>query len=280
MRSQPPSIPRAAVLAAALAAASLSPAPAGAEGEAVGVLVVKEHGVGSAAQAQPYVDRFVALTAKQNGWAGAKGDYQTTRAGAEKVIADRKPRYGIFSLAAFLGLQAKHKLEPIGQVTAARAGGQQYHVISKTAADLAGCKGKRLASDHADDARFLENVVGAGKLKLADFTLVATTRPIQTIKKVIVGEADCALIDDAQLAELGHLEGAADVKAVWASEKLPPMVVAAFPSAPAAEKKALQQSLPKLCEGEGKGVCAEVGLQSIKSASATDFQALIAAYGK
>src|SRR5690606_1845431 len=101
-----------------------------------------------------------------------------------------------------------------------------------------------------------------------------------TIKKVIVGEADCALIDDAQLAELGHLEGAADVKAVWASEKLPPMVVAAFPSAPAAEKKALQQSLPKLCEGEGKGVCAEVGLQSIKSASATDFQALIAAYGK
>lgn len=280
MRSQPPSIPRAAVLAAALAAASLSPAPAGAEGEAVGVLVVKEHGVGSAAQAQPYVDRFVALTAKQNGWAGAKGDYQTTRAGAEKVIADRKPRYGIFSLAAFLGLQAKHKLEPIGQVTAARAGGQQYHVISKTAADLAGCKGKRLASDHSDDARFLENVVGAGKLKLADFTLVATTRPIQTIKKVIVGEADCALIDDAQLAELGHLEGAADVKAVWASEKLPPMVVAAFPSAPAAEKKALQQSLPKLCEGEGKGVCAEVGLQSIKSASATDFQALIAAYGK
>ena len=275
-----PSRPLPALLAVGLAAAALSPAPAGAEGAAVGVLVLKEHGVGTAAQAQPFVDKLVGHAAARNQWPGAKAQYHTARAGAETFIKSQAPRYGIFSLAAFLGLRQKHSLEAIGQVAAARAGGQQYHLISKSAADVAGCKGKKLASDHADDVRFIENVAFGGKLKLADFTLVTTTRPIQTIKKVIGGEAECALVDDAQLAELAHLDGAAGVRSVWKSEKLPAMVVAAFPAAPAVEKKGFQQSLGALCEGDGKAACAEVGIQSIKAIGAADLQAVVTAYAK
>ncbi|MEO7332030.1 MAG: hypothetical protein ABI193_25870 [Minicystis sp.] len=272
---------RSLVVAAGLAAlATASPTPAHADGGSVGVLVLKEHGVGTAAQAQPYLDKFVAVAAKQNGWAAAKGSFQTTRTGADTFVQAEKPHYGIFSLAAFLGLQGKYTLEVIGQVSVARAGGQQYHLISKSAGDLAGCQGKTLASDHADDPKFIDKVVSGGKWKLGDFTLVATTRPLQTIKKVIADEAVCALIDDAQLAELSHVEGGAAVKSVWASDKLPPMVMAAFPSAPAAEKKAFQGSLSKLCEGEGKAACGEVGIQSLKSASASDYAAVLSAYGK
>jgi hypothetical protein len=259
--------------------AALAPAPAQAESP-VTILVLKEHGVGSAAQAQPFVDKLVAMAAKKNGWAGATGRYHTDRSAAETFIQEQKPRYGILSLAAFLGLRAKHNLEVVGQVAAARAGGQQYHLISKVAADLGGCKGKRLASDHADDPRFLEHIVAGGKFKLADFTLVATTRPVQTIKKVASGEAECALIDDAQLAELPHIKGVEGVRSVWKSEKLPAMVVAAFPPASAAERKAFQQSLGTICEGQGQAVCAEVGIQSIKAAGAGDLQTLVAAYGK
>lgn len=260
--------------------ATLALAGAAHAGDGVNILVLKEHGVGTAAQAQPYVDKLLVIAAKQAGWSSGKGSYQTTRTAAEKYITDSKPNYGILSLAAFLGLKDKHKLEVIGQVTSSRAGGQQYHLISKTAADAAACKSKNLATDHADDAKFINNVVFAQKMKLSEFTLVSTTRPIQTVKKVIAGEAECALIDDAQYAELANIEGGKDLKSVWKSDKLPPMVIVAFPSAPAAEKKAFQGAFGKICEGDGKEVCKEVGLSAMKTASSTDYQTVITAYAK
>lgn len=263
-----------------LAASSLFlAAPARADGE-VGVLVLKEHGVGTAAQAQPYVDKLVQIAAKQAGWSGAKGSYQTTRTAAEKYITDSKPSFGIFSLAAFLGLKDKHKLEVIGQVTSSRAGGQQYHLISKNAADAAGCKGKALASDHADDTKFIDNVVFGGKMKLSEFTLTTTTRPIQTIKKVVAGEAECALIDDAQFGELANVEGASGIKSVWKSDKLPPMVIVAFSNAAATDKKGFQGAFGKVCEDTGKDVCKEVGISSMKTATSSDYQTVITAYAK
>ena len=261
-------------------AALAAQAPAHA-GDTVNVLVLREHGVGSAAQAQPYVDKFIGLAAKLNGWADGKGKYETTRGGADGYIQGQKPHYGILSFGAFLGLQGKHKFEAIGQVNVSKAGGQQYHLISKTAGDLAGCRGKKLASDHADDSRFIDNVVFGGKARLADFTLVATQRPMQTIKKVAGDEAECALIDDAQYEQLTRgLEGTAGVRSVWKSDKLPPMVVVAFPSAPAGERRAFQGNLGKVCEGEGKAACAEVGIQSLRSASASDYAAAVAAYAR
>ena len=249
-------------------------------GDPVGVLVLREHGVGSQAQAQPYVDKFIALAAKHNGWSDAKGQYHTSRASAETWVQAQKPHYGILSLGAFLGLKDKWNLEVIGQVSIARAGGQEYHLISKSAGDLAGCKGKRLASDHADDPKFIDKVVSGGKFKLADFTLVSTQRPLQTIKKVISGDADCALIDDAQLEEMGHIDEAKGLKSVWKSDKLPPMVVVAFPAAPQAERKGFQASFSKICEGDGKTPCSDVGIQSLKSASASDYAAMVTAYSK
>jgi hypothetical protein len=249
-------------------------------GDTVGVLVLKEHGVGSAAQAQPYVEKFVGMAAKQNGWAGAKGEYHTSRGNADGFISAQKPHYGILSLAAFLDYRGKHNVEVIGSAQVARSGGQQYYVISKTASDLAGCKGQSLASDHADDPKFIEKVVAKGAFKLGDFTLMKTTRPVQTIKKVVGGDATCALIDDAQLAELGKIEGGSAVKSVWSSDKLPPMVVVAFPSAPAAEKKAFQSSLGKLCEGDAAASCKEVGILSLKSAGSSDYASVVDAYNK
>jgi len=268
-----------ALLSSLAATVVLAPAAAHAADD-VNVLVLKEHGVGTAAQAQPYVDKLVVLAAKHGGWSGAKGSYQTTRTGAEKYITDSRPHFGILSLAAFLGLKDKHKLEIIGQVTSSRSGGQQYHLVSKTAADAAACKGKGLATDHADDTKFIDRVVFGGKMKLSEFTLVPTTRPIQTIKKVLAGEAECALIDDAQFADLANVEGASAIKSVWKSDKLPAMTIVAFPSATAAEKTGFQGAYSKICEGDGKDICKEVGISAMKSASTTDYQTVIAAYTK
>jgi hypothetical protein len=267
-------------LVAAASVLLLQPAPVTAQDDSavVWILVVKEHGVASPTSVQPYLDRFVAIAAERNGWADAKGQYYNNRSAAEAFIQTHHPHYGIFSLPSFLALQAQYKLEVIGQVAVSLAGGRQYYLISKSAADLAECKGRVVASDHVDDARFIERVVAGRNFTLADFTVGQTQRPLQTIKEVINGEAACALVDDAQFAELPHLEGADGLHAVWQSDTLPPMVVTAFPAASADERERFQENLAKLCEEES--TCAEVGIVSLKAASASAYAAVIAAYGR
>lgn len=251
-----------------------------ADAAVVWILVVKEHGVSSPTLVQPYLDRFVAIAAEQNDWTDAKGQYYNNRSAAEAFIQTRQPHYGIFSLPAFLALRAKYELEVLGQVAVSLAGGRQYSLISKSETDLAGCRRKTVASDHTDDARFIERVVAGGEFTLADFTVVQTQRPLQTVKKVINGEAVCVLIDDAQLAELPHLEGADGLRTVWKSAELPPMVMTAFPTAPEAERKRFQEHLANLCDNDGQSACAQVGIVSLKAAGAKDYAAVVAAYGQ
>lgn len=247
---------------------------------AIEIVVLKEHGVGSPTVVQPYLDRFVAIAAEENDWTDAKGEYYNNRSAAETFIETHHPHYGIFSLPAFLGLRAKYNLQVIGDVTVSLAGGRQYYLISKSAADLPACKGKTVASDHADDARFIDRVVAAGRFTLADFAVVKTQRPLQTIKKVMSGEAVCALIDDAQRAELAHLEGGNDLRIVWTSAELPPMVVTAFPAAPEAERTRFQEHLTDVCDNGAQGVCSEVGITSLKAVGPNEYAAVVAAYGK
>lgn len=271
---------RSALVSVGLVAAVGAAANDAAAGGSVAVIVLKEHAVGSTAQAQPYLDKLMGVAAKQNGWDAARGHFQTSRSAAETWIGSEKPHYGILSLAPFLAFKDKYNVEPIGQALVSGGGGQQYFIVSSSAADGAACKGKRLATDHADDPKFIEKVVFAGAFKLADFNLVTTRRPGEAGRKVITGDADCALIDDAQVAQLAKVDGGAAVKQVWSSARMPPMVVVAFPAAPAAARKSFQESLGKLCTGDGKQACDEVGLTTLKPAAASEYAAVLAAYAK
>jgi hypothetical protein len=270
---------RTVLVFAGLAAVAASIEPRAVAGGSVGVIVLKEHAVGSTSQAQPYLDKLMAVAARQNGWGSATGHFVTSRSGADSWIQSSKPQYGILSLAAFLAFKSKYNLDPIGQALVSGGGGQQYFVVSQSARDLAGCKGKRLATDHADDARFLEKVVAAGAWTLGDFSLLKTRRPGEAGRKVVTNDAECALIDDAQLSQLGKVPGGGAVKPVWSSARMPPMVVVAFPSANAAERKAFQGNLPKLCV-DGKQACDEVGLNALKAAQPSEYAGVVALYGK
>lgn len=246
----------------------------------VKLFVLREHGVTTVTLAQPYLDRFVALAAAHNGWSSAHGVYLMSRASADQYIREQQPQYAILSAGAFLALQGTYDLEVLGKVTSSLAGGRSYHLISRQAKDLAGCKGKTLATDHGSDPRFLERVVAKGKWKLSDFQVQATRRPLQTTRQVLDGTAVCALIDDAQLTDLKHLPNAEGVRTVWSSDELPQMLAVAFPSASAADRKEFRASLPRICRDEGQAICAEVGIVSIEPAETRDLTGVIAAYGK
>jgi len=246
----------------------------------VAIVVLKEHGVGNQALAQPYLDRMVALAAKQNGWPGANGKYFTSRSVADAFIKSARPHYGILSLPAFLAMREPYHLDVIGKVAVSLAGGRRYYLISKTADDLKGCKGKTLATDHADDPRFIDRVVFDGQAALADFTLVQTQRPLQTIKELLTDKVQCALIDDAQKDQLDHLEDKDGARTVWQSAELPPMPVVAFSVAPAAEREKFKHNLDAVCNDEGKSACAEVGIDDLTGADDDEYAAIVKAYGK
>jgi len=248
-------------------------------GDKVRVLVFLENGIGSAAQAQPHIDALMQVAARKAGWSGAEGKYTTRRKSANKYIDAKHPQFGIMSLGAFLALRKPRQLEIIGMADVAATGGSQYHLISKTASGVSGCKGKTLATNHAIDPRFIDTVVAAGSFKLGDFALLATRRPVQTIKKVIKGKADCALIDDAQYAELNHIDGSQGIKSVWKSGILPPMPVVSFSGATAAERAKFKATLVSLCSGAGKTTCDKVGIRSFKPADQSSYAQIIAVYG-
>ncbi|HLT35887.1 MAG TPA: hypothetical protein VK034_06370 [Enhygromyxa sp.] len=265
--------------AALIAALALTPLAADA-GDSVNILILKEHGVGSASSAQEYVDKLVARVAKQNEWPAASGKYVTTRSAGKTYIKESSPHFGILSLAAFLDLRGANKLEVVGSAEVSGGGGRQYFIVSAREGSLAGCKGKTLGTDHGDDVRFIDKVVGQSDFSLSDFKVEDTRRPMATVKAVARGEVDCALIDDAQQAALAKLEGGDAVKAVWSSDKLPPMVVVAFPSAPAAERRSFQGNLGSVCSGDGAAICKEVGLASLGKADESVYTDVIADYDK
>ena len=265
--------------AGALPAAASAHAAEAAVGDAVHVLVLRENGVGSAATAQRYIDEIMQQVARLNGWSSAVGSYQTSRSAAKTWVAEKDPHFGILSLTSFLALRGEHRLTVVGKADVKGGGGEQYFLVSKTAKDLAGCKGQKLATNHADDAAFIERVVADG-FSLKDFELVKTPRPLQTIKKVLRDEATCALIDDAQQADLANVDGGAALQIVWSSAKLPPMVVVAFPSAPAAEAKAFKQNLAQVCKGAGQASCGAAGIESLAPADEKAYASVVKAYGK
>ena len=268
------------VALATLTASLLALAPTSFAAGDVKLLVVVEHGVGTATQAQPFIDKLVDLAKAKQGWASAKGTYKTDRAEAADFIKSDKPQYGIVTLGAFLGLRDAQHLEVIGQASSARAGGKEYRLISKSASDLAGCKGDKLATDLSGDTKFVDKVVSGGAFKLGDFTVVATKRPLEGAKKVINDEAKCALVDDAVFVAAGNMDGGKALKTAWKGSTLPPMVVVALPSADAKDKASFKGNLSSLCSGDGAKVCKDAGIESLKTASDTDYKAVIDAYNK
>jgi hypothetical protein len=273
---------RLAVVVASVAAlgASLGLSHTARAGATVNVVVLMEHGQGTASMAQPYLNKFIALAAQppNNFDPASTGKYFTDRLLAEAYIKSDSPRYGIFSLPAFLELRRAYNMDVLGEAKI-NAGGEQYFIVSMKQGSLADCKGKTLATDHLQipsDEKFIEKVVASGAFTKADFSIVQTKRFGQAGNDVINGNAECALINDAQLAN-GQKSNAA-LKAVWSSAKLPAMAVVAFPSAPPAEKATFQGSLPNLCAGAAAAqVCTPIGVLSINS-NAAQFQAIIAKY--
>ncbi len=141
------------------------------------------------------------------------------------------------------------------------------------------CVGQRLATTFASDPKLVDRVIARGAFRLADFSVIEARRPLEPLKQVLRGEAECALIDDAQLEATHHIEQGAELATLWKSEALPGMAVVAFPRADAASTASFKQSLGSLCE-KAKQACASVGIERIRPSSEDRYRTVLEAYAK
>lgn len=246
----------------------------------VRLVVLREQGAATASLAQPFLDRFVEAVRRENGWAAAEGRYFRDRSEAEAWLTGNETHYAIVSFGAYLALREKYGLSVLGSVVSSLAGGQRYFLVSRSIEKAEGCLGRVLVSDHLGDPVFVDRVVFAGAFRLADFTLQATRRPMQTLRKLLGGEADCALVDDAQRAEMGSLEGGDSLRVLWESSEFPPLVIAAFPRAGEEARERFRASFAKACEGAAREACAEVGLLRLVPGPGSLYGAQERAYGE
>jgi len=266
-------------LSCSVSCAWLSLAAAAPPSPAHSFVVLREYGAGSASRAQPFLDELLRAVAEQNHWSKASGRYFSERASAVAVMRAEKPEFGILSLPAYLALKEQLSVSVIGEVSAPQAGGRQYFLVSKQARALEGCVGHRLSTTFAPDAKFVDRVVANGAFKLADFTLVSAQRPLEPLKQVLRDEAECALIDDAQLTAATHIERGAELGTAWRSAELPGMAVVTFPRADAGAVKSFKQSLASLCV-KAKHACESVGIDVIRPSSDERYRPLLSQYTK
>jgi hypothetical protein len=242
-------------------------------------VVLREHGAGTAGQAQPYLDQLLGVVAELNQWPKVTGRYFSERAPALDFVRQEKPEYGILSLAAFVALKESLALSVVGEVVAPKAGGARYFLVSKQAGAAGVCKGRRVATTFASDPKFIDRVVARGAFRLSDLTLVEARRPLEPLKQVLRGEAECALIDDAQREASRHIEHGAELEVVWQSVELPGMAVVAFPRAEAGATRSFKQSLETLC-AKSKGACSSIGIERIRASDEARYRAALDAYTK
>jgi ABC-type phosphate/phosphonate transport system substrate-binding protein len=244
-----------------VAVAMAAPRPAHA-GPKDFVVYVPEMG-GDSQVAKPYLEQFLGELEKRMGWIQkAGGQYFVDRKAAEDYISGKDhPAFGMLTPALYLDLACKKEpMELVARVLLKEGNNAgKYHVVVKSDSPykaLDGLKGKRLSSNHLQNARFISNVIFAGRLDAEkQFQLQPTPSPIKPFKQVDRGEADAALIDDAQLANMKKLPFGQSLRVIYSSESVPAYPVVAFTKVTKpADREAMRKVVLSLCQQKSQ-VC-------------------------
>jgi hypothetical protein len=267
-----------------LALAAAAPAWAGGKD-----FVIYAPGVGGTAQqAKPYLDKFFHYVEGALGWpaGSASGDYFDEPKLALDYIKTKQPGYGLLSPSLYLELACpKGGPEPLAAIVgiSGNTSSGRYHVVVKDAAivKLDDLKGKRLISNHLQNERFITRVVFDGKIDAGKFfQLQPTNSPVKPFKAVDRGEADAALVDDAQLAHMKSLPIGGALKVVYSSQPLPPFPVVAWAGvAKAAEIATMKKTLLGMCGSPTGGeVCKALQINKFDGLDAGAYRVAVQKY--
>lgn len=242
---------------------------------------------GSSASAQSYLTPFFRRVESLAGWpAGAtSGNYQPSYAGCLSQIRSGRPGFAVMSLGFYLEQRTAHRLTAIGQVEMFAGAGQRLYLVVKRGAfkTLADLKGKRLTSNHLEEAKFLNKVMFGGKIDVErHFVLRRVTETTKGMRDVARGRTDATIINDDELRTMKSRSFGKDLEVIHQSPPLPGApLVAIGANAAAADLAKMRRTIAGMCLGaDGRKLCADAGIRAMRSASDSTFWAMVRLYGR
>ena len=239
---------------------------------------------GSAAQAQPYIDRMLRhLEQKLGRPAGSiTGVYLSDEVAADRAIAEKKPSVALVGSSILAGRHKALGMKVIAKLEVAGRSQEVYSIVAKKGgvSTIAGLAGKRISGVVVNDERFVVNVLLDEKVKMGSLTLMPQRRPLKSLRDVARGEADAAVVDQSVVDSMRELPEAADLVVIHTAKAVPAPAVVVMGSG-VADAEALGKALVGMCDRpDGAELCKTLTLTSIKAATDRDYKELFDRYGR
>jgi len=238
---------------------------------------------GTAAQAQPYIDKMLRhLEQKLDKPAGSiTGVYLSDEVEADKAITQKKPSVALVGASI---LASRHKalgMKVIAKVEVSGRSEEVYSVVVKKGAiaSLSDLAGKRVSGVVVNDEKFVVNVLLDRKVPMGSLVLSSQKRPLKSIRDVARGDVDAAIVDQAAVAAMKEIPEAAGLIVLHTAKAVPAPAVVVMGSG-TADAAALTKALVGMCgQTDGAELCKTLTLTAINAASDKDYQDLFTRYG-
>jgi len=250
--------------------------------ESKGMLLCLPGFPGTAAQAQPYVDKVFRYLEKELSWANKslQGHYISDGEQAVKKLFSDKPKLALVGPSIYAGQHKKMGMKVIAKVVANGRGEEIYSVIVKKNGPktLTEISGKKLAGAVVHDSKYVYNVLLDQKIKNNSLILISQKRPLRSLREVVRGKVDAAIVDQFVVDHMNELPIADDLKIIYKSKPVP-APVAVVMGINKTETKKIQTALIKMCSYQaGKDLCKSLTITSIKRASDATYKDLLERY--
>jgi hypothetical protein len=202
-----------------------------------------------------------------------------------KLLAEQNPGFAITSLGLYLEQRLAHNLVPLVQPRIKGKTSERYRVMVQPGKfkNLDELQGKSLGGTVLEEPEFIGRIVLAGRYDPASFFALKPSRQaIRALRTLDSGELDAVLLNEQQFAGLGSLTLKNPVEAVFTSDEIPLMGLAADSKATTAEERArFAQALEGMCaDSEGKKLCDLFGVDAFVPVEPAVFEPMIKLWNK
>jgi len=198
----------------------------------------------------------------------------------KQLLADRNPSFAIVSLGQYLEQRARHNLIPLVQPKIKGRSSERYRVVVQKGKfnSLADLKGRSLGGTVLQEPEFIGKIVFAGAYDPRSFfTLKPSTQAIRALRSLDKGELDAVMLNEQQFSGLASLALQNPLEAVFTSEEIPLMGMAADSKSSTAEDRArLTKALEGMCtDVEGKKLCDLFGVEAFAAVKPVVFEPMV-----
>jgi ABC-type amino acid transport substrate-binding protein len=260
-----------APLATAAAAASAPP-----------VLVCYPGGPVNAADAKGAMDAMLRVVERVGQWPARSltSLFTSNLDQCKRLLAEKRPSFAILSLGQYLEQRVAHNLVPLVQPRMKGRTSERYRVLTQKGkfTSLEDLKGKSLGGTVLQEAEFIGKIVLAGRYDPTTFFLLKpSTQAIRALRALDKGELDAVMLNEQQFSGLASLALQNPMEAVFTSEELPLMGMAADSKTSTAEDRArYAKALEAMCtDPEGKKLCDLFGVESFAAVNPVVFEPVV-----